>query len=126
VTGRRRRAALDLSLLFGLALAGNGIAAHFITLPGYVDAYYYTDGAVQLAHGQGFTEPYRHVEIASAAEVSRWCGSPGTVRMGGRHACDSYDQSEPRRGRNTSAPNAKFATQDACQYDCELRVQKGH
>jgi hypothetical protein len=41
-----------------LALVVNGLAAHFITQPGYTDAYYYFGGARQLASGQGFSEPY--------------------------------------------------------------------
>jgi hypothetical protein len=41
-----------------VALLANGLAASFISRPGYMDAYYYFGGAVQLARGQGFTEPY--------------------------------------------------------------------
>jgi dolichyl-phosphate-mannose-protein mannosyltransferase len=78
VSGPRRLTALDLALLFGLALAANGIAAHFITLPGYVDAYYYSDGAAQLAHGHGFTEPYLWNYLAPPAVLAshawRWPG----------------------------------------------------
>jgi hypothetical protein len=48
----------DLVSLFMLALAVNTLAARFISHPGYMDAYYYFGGARQLAHGQGFTEPY--------------------------------------------------------------------
>ncbi|MBF8282838.1 MAG: putative rane protein, partial [Anaerolineales bacterium] len=48
----------DLIALFAVALLANGLAASFISRPGYMDAYYYFGGAVQLARGQGFTEPY--------------------------------------------------------------------
>ena len=46
-----------LTLWFG-ALLVLVLAAGFITHPGYVDAYYYFGGALQLARGAGFTEPY--------------------------------------------------------------------
>ena len=49
---------LDWMWLFGLGMAVNLLAAYFITQPNYMDAYYYFDGAVRLAHGQGFSEPY--------------------------------------------------------------------
>jgi hypothetical protein len=78
VSRPRRRAALDLALLFVIALAANAIAARFITLPGYVDAYYYFDGAAQLAHGQGLTEPYLWTYLAAPAPIAgqtwRWPG----------------------------------------------------
>jgi len=48
----------DCIALFAVALLANGLAASFISRPGYMDAYYYFGGAVQLARGQGFTEPY--------------------------------------------------------------------
>ncbi len=48
----------DLALLLALGLVVNTLAARWITLPGYTDAYYYFGSAVQLARGQGFTEPY--------------------------------------------------------------------
>src|SRR5574341_1350014 len=51
----RRR---DLVALFAVALLANGLAAYFLSGPGYMDAYYYFGGAVQLARGQGFSEPY--------------------------------------------------------------------
>jgi hypothetical protein len=41
-----------------VALLANGLGAYFISRPGYMDAYYYFGGAVQLARGQGFAEPY--------------------------------------------------------------------
>src|SRR5579859_5069061 len=49
---------LDGVALFGLALLINAVAAHFISQPGYTDAYYYFGGARQLAMGQGFSEPF--------------------------------------------------------------------
>lgn len=49
---------LDALVLLLLALAVNGLAARFVSQPGYTDAYYYFGGARQLASGQGFTEPY--------------------------------------------------------------------
>jgi hypothetical protein len=49
---------LDALVLFTLALVVNGLAARFLSQPGYTDAYYYFGGARQLASGQGFTEPY--------------------------------------------------------------------
>jgi len=48
----------DLAVLAALGLIVNSLAARFISLPGYVDAYYYFGGAVQLARGNGFSEPY--------------------------------------------------------------------
>src|SRR5574341_1314171 len=51
----RRR---DLVALFAVALLANGLAAYFLSGPGYMDAYYYFGGAVQLARGQGLAEPY--------------------------------------------------------------------
>lgn len=44
--------------LFLLALATNTLAAYLSALPNSTDAYYYFGGALQLARGQGFTEPY--------------------------------------------------------------------
>ncbi len=49
---------LDLALIFLLALAVNSAAALLVSQPGYMDAYYYFGGALQLARGQGFVEPY--------------------------------------------------------------------
>ncbi|MCC7359360.1 MAG: phospholipid carrier-dependent glycosyltransferase [Anaerolineales bacterium] len=57
-TGPRADARRDLVLLFVLGLAVNLVVARWVTNPGYTDAYYYFDSAVQLAHGEGFTEPY--------------------------------------------------------------------
>jgi hypothetical protein len=48
----------DLISLFAVALIANTLAARFIARPGYMDAYYYFGGALQLARGQGFAEPY--------------------------------------------------------------------
>jgi hypothetical protein len=48
----------DLIALFFVALLANSLAASFISRPSYMDAYYYFDGALQLARGHGFTEPY--------------------------------------------------------------------
>lgn len=48
----------DLLLLFVLALLINLGAAQFIRAPGYVDDAYYYGGALRLAQGHGFTEPY--------------------------------------------------------------------
>ncbi len=48
----------DLLLLFVLALLFNFGAALFVTQPGYVDDAYYFGGALRLASGEGFTEPY--------------------------------------------------------------------
>jgi hypothetical protein len=73
-----RQPLLDLALIFIAALAANCIAARFISLPGYVDAYYYFDGTAELAHGQGFTEPYLWTYLSSPAaqpgHVWRWPG----------------------------------------------------
>jgi hypothetical protein len=49
---------LDGLWLFGLALVVNLGAAYFTVQPTYMDAYYYFDGALRLARGLGFTEPY--------------------------------------------------------------------
>lgn len=48
----------DLSLIFMIGMITNALAAWALTTPGYMDAYYYLGGAVQLARGLGFTEPY--------------------------------------------------------------------
>lgn len=48
----------DLAWLGLLALAVNAGAAWFTRQPAYMDAYYYFNGALQLARGLGFTEPY--------------------------------------------------------------------
>ncbi|MEP7358549.1 MAG: hypothetical protein ABI847_14975, partial [Anaerolineales bacterium] len=73
-----RPAALDLALLLVIALAANLAAARFVTLPGYVDAYYYFDGAQRLAHGQGLTEPYLWNYLAPTSLLTsqawRWPG----------------------------------------------------
>jgi hypothetical protein len=45
-------------LVFAAALAFNSLLAFFIRLPGYMDAYYYFDGAQRLVRGHGFSEPY--------------------------------------------------------------------
>ncbi|MBI3167971.1 MAG: hypothetical protein HYZ22_05800 [Chloroflexi bacterium] len=44
--------------LFLLSLAVQFIVSRFQTVPGYLDANYYFSGGVQLAQGNGFTEPY--------------------------------------------------------------------
>ena len=76
MTPPRPRPALDLSLLLVLGLAVNALAARFITLPGYVDAYYYFDGALQWAHGQPAVEPflwnYLAPQTAAANAARRW------------------------------------------------------
>lgn len=48
----------DLGLLFVLALAVNGLMAYFVREPRYTDDSYYFGGALRLAQGQGFSEPY--------------------------------------------------------------------
>ncbi|MDX9936750.1 MAG: hypothetical protein RBS45_06490 [Anaerolineales bacterium] len=48
----------SLLLLFLLGLAVPLAIAQFQSLPGYMDADYYFGGGVQLARGNGFTEPY--------------------------------------------------------------------
>jgi hypothetical protein len=48
----------DLLLLFLLGLAVPLAIAQFQSLPGYMDADYYFGGGIQLAKGNGFTEPY--------------------------------------------------------------------
>ena len=48
----------DLLLLFFLGLAISLSVAKFQSLPGYMDADYYFGGGIQLARGNGFTEPY--------------------------------------------------------------------
>lgn len=48
----------DFLLLFLLGLAVPLIIAQFQSLPGYMDADYYFGGGVQLAKGNGFSEPY--------------------------------------------------------------------
>lgn len=47
-----------LLLLFLLGLAVPLAIAQFQSLPGYMDSDYYFGGGVQLARGNGFTEPY--------------------------------------------------------------------
>ncbi len=48
----------DLAGLLLLGMAVNALAAVFVTQPGYMDAHYYFGGALQLARGHGFSEPY--------------------------------------------------------------------
>lgn len=48
----------DLLTLFVLGVAVNALAAVFVVQPGYMDAHYYFGGALRLARGHGFTEPY--------------------------------------------------------------------
>ena len=48
----------DLFALLALALLVHMSAAQFIRAPGYMDDAYYFGGALRLAQGQGFTEPY--------------------------------------------------------------------
>jgi hypothetical protein len=47
-----------LFLLFLLGLAVPLTISQFQSLPGYMDADYYFGGGIQLARGNGFTEPY--------------------------------------------------------------------
>lgn len=48
----------DLLVLFIIGLAVPLAIAQFQSLPGYMDADYYFGGGIQLAKGNGFTEPY--------------------------------------------------------------------
>ena len=48
----------ELFLLFLLGLTVPLAIAQFQSLPGYMDADYYFGGGIQLAKGNGFTEPY--------------------------------------------------------------------
>ncbi|MFZ5857412.1 MAG: hypothetical protein ACOYZ6_11325 [Chloroflexota bacterium] len=48
----------DLVILFLLGLAVPLFIAQFQSLPGYMDADYYFGGGIQLANGNGFSEPY--------------------------------------------------------------------
>ncbi len=48
----------DLLILFLIGLAVPLGIAQFQSLPGYMDADYYFGGGIQLAKGNGFTEPY--------------------------------------------------------------------
>jgi hypothetical protein len=48
----------DRVVLLVIGLVFNGLAACFVARPGYMDAHYYFGGALQLARGQGFNEPY--------------------------------------------------------------------
>jgi hypothetical protein len=50
--------ARDLCILGVLALAWNALIAAWIDQPGYTDAYYYFNGGVFLARGDGLWEPY--------------------------------------------------------------------
>ena len=45
-------------ILFALGFAVPFAVSQYQTLPGYMDADYYFAGGIQLATGQGFTEPY--------------------------------------------------------------------
>ena len=45
-------------ILFGIGLLVPLAVSRFQSLPGYMDADYYFAGGIQLANGQGFTEPY--------------------------------------------------------------------
>jgi hypothetical protein len=48
----------NLLILFFIGLAVQITVAQFQSLPGYMDADYYYGGGIQLAKGNGFTEPY--------------------------------------------------------------------
>lgn len=48
----------DKWLIFLGSLFINALAAILVLRPDYMDAYYYFTGALQLAQGRGFTEPY--------------------------------------------------------------------
>lgn len=48
----------SLLILFIIALALQFAVSRLQTIPGYLDADYYFSGGVQLARGNGFTEPY--------------------------------------------------------------------
>ncbi len=65
----------DLLAVFCAAGLVHFAAAGFVARPGYMDAYYYFGGAVQLARGQGFTEPYLWNYLAvdlSPGGASQW------------------------------------------------------
>ncbi len=68
----------DLLLLVSIGLLTNSLAAWFVTVPGYMDAYYYFGGALQLARGRGFTEPYLWNYLAPLPPLSEsrmgWTG----------------------------------------------------
>lgn len=65
---------LDVLVLFVLALTVNGLAAVYITQPGYTDAYYYFGGARQLASGNGFSEPYiwNYLILSRTTNLQAW------------------------------------------------------
>ena len=46
------------AILFMIGLIVPVVVARFQSLPGYMDADYYFAGGIQLAQGEGFTEPY--------------------------------------------------------------------
>lgn len=48
----------DVLFLFSLTIAVRLIVASLMDEPGYMDVAYYTTGALQLARGEGFTEPF--------------------------------------------------------------------
>ncbi|MBN1120384.1 MAG: glycosyltransferase family 39 protein, partial [Anaerolineae bacterium] len=48
----------DLIILVVLSLLVNGIVALLVSDPNYVDAFYYFNGGLALAEGNGFIEPY--------------------------------------------------------------------
>lgn len=54
MTQRRR----DWLLLYILAVLINGVVAILVSSPGYMDAYYYFNGARLIVEGQGLIEPY--------------------------------------------------------------------
>ena len=45
-------------ILFFVTLIVQFVVSRLQTVPGYLDATYYFSGGVQLAQGNGFTEPY--------------------------------------------------------------------
>lgn len=65
-----------MALLLALGVLVNALVARWISQPGYTDAYYYFGSAVQLARGQGFTEPYLWNYLgpvdAAADAAHRW------------------------------------------------------
>lgn len=64
----------DAAGLFILGLLVNGLAARWVTAPGYMDAYYYFEGARSLARREGLTERYRWNYLAQAVAAGnyRW------------------------------------------------------
>ena len=65
----RPRHVKDLVVLAVLAILVNGVVALLVTTPAYVDAFYYFDGGLRIASGDGWQEPYIWNYVAATGSL---------------------------------------------------------